>query len=151
MKPVTVMPGVVLQEHGMANLCCCCMLPDRRQPLMCVRMPRRREQACVRCTRNDGSRHAVMPPKAWLATRAAALRSVALEQRLWARTLPAVSGSAPLDQTRETLYRDLARGYRDRCLQVRFGPMLSANVLGLCCRGNVTQGLDTGSRDLGLV
>ena len=57
--------------------------------------------------------------QAWLATRAAALRSTALEQRLWARTLPSVGGSTPLDKAREALYRDLARGYRDRCLRVR--------------------------------
>jgi len=57
--------------------------------------------------------------QAWLAARAAALRSTSLEQRLWARTLPSVGGSTPLDTAREALYRDLARGYRDRCLRVR--------------------------------
>ena len=64
-----------------------------------------------------------MRAQAWLARRAATLQSVALEQRLWARTLPAVGGSMPLDQAREALYRDLAKSYRDRCLQVRPAPM----------------------------
>ena len=66
--------------------------------------------------------------QAWLAKRAGALRSTALEQRLWARTLPSVGGSAPLDEARESLYRDLARGYRDRCLQVRLRLMLDASM-----------------------
>ena len=56
--------------------------------------------------------------QAWLALRAPALRSVALEQRLWARTLPAVGAVKSLDQARAALYRDLVRGYQDRCLQV---------------------------------
>ena len=56
--------------------------------------------------------------QAWLASHSPVLRSAALEQRLWARTLPAVGGVNSLDQARAALYRDLARGYRDRCMQV---------------------------------
>ena len=56
--------------------------------------------------------------QAWLSLRAPWLQSAALEQRLWARTLPAVGGVMSMDQARAALYRDLARGYRDRCLQV---------------------------------